>query len=116
MSTEQRRALKGTIPTTDVIREAVTFPRNRLGEPLSITPERFDAWLAQVRRDAARDALDGLAAYATECINGAHGHLSRDDMDGWHSVWAATLSRRANHYPEHPVDIDYVDPFAEETS
>ncbi|MGP5050205.1 hypothetical protein ACTXI9_01725 [Brachybacterium alimentarium] len=64
MTTEQRRALAKTIPTNEVIRDAVTFPRDRLGEPLDISPERFDAWLAQVRRDAARAALDGLAEAA----------------------------------------------------
>lgn len=52
MTTEQRRALAKTIPTNEVIRDAVTFPRDRLGEPLDISPERFDAWLAQVKRDA----------------------------------------------------------------
>ena len=50
---EQRRALASTVPTTDVIRDAVTFPRDRLGEPLDISGDRFDAWLARVRRDAA---------------------------------------------------------------
>ena len=55
MTTEQRRALADTIPTTEVIRDAVTFPRDRLGEPLDISPERFEAWLARVRRDAARE-------------------------------------------------------------
>ena len=61
MAAEQRRALASATPTTDVIRDAVTFPRDRLGEPLDISPERFAAWLARVRRDAAREALDGLA-------------------------------------------------------
>ena len=61
MTAEQRRALASATPTTDVIRDAVTFPRDRLGEPLDISPERFAAWLARVRRDAAREALDGLA-------------------------------------------------------
>lgn len=56
MTTEQRRALADTIPTTEVIKDAVTFPRDRLGEPLDISPERFDAWIARVRRDAAREA------------------------------------------------------------
>lgn len=57
MTTEQRRALADTTPTTEVIRDAVTFPRDRLGEPLDIDGARFDAWLAQVKRDAAREAL-----------------------------------------------------------
>lgn len=58
MTTEQRRALGGAIPTTEVIKDAVTFPRDRLGEPLDISPERFEAWLARVRRDAAKAAWD----------------------------------------------------------
>ena len=36
----------------------------RLGEPLDISAERFEAWLARVRRDAAREALDGLADHS----------------------------------------------------
>lgn len=54
MTTEQRRALADTTPTTEVIRDAVTYPRDRLGEPLDIDGARFDAWLAQVKREAAR--------------------------------------------------------------
>lgn len=61
MSAEQRRALANTTPTTDVIRDAVTFPRDRLGEPLDISAERFDAWLAAHNARVAREALDGLA-------------------------------------------------------
>lgn len=72
MTTEQRRALAKTIPTNEVIRDAVTFPRDRLGEPLDISPERFDAWLAQVRRDAAREALDGLIAEEEESFLRLH--------------------------------------------
>ena len=60
MSAAQRRVLAGTTPTTEVIKDAVTFPRERLGEPLDIAPERFEAWLSRVRRDAAREALDRL--------------------------------------------------------
>lgn len=63
MSSDQRRALTATTPTTEVIKDAVTFPRERLGEPLDISPERFEAWLAGVKRDAAREALDGLAEH-----------------------------------------------------
>lgn len=39
-------------PTTLVVRHAVTFPRERLGEPRPIKPEAFDRWLDQVRADA----------------------------------------------------------------
>ena len=57
MSTVQRRALADMIPTTEVIKDAVTYPRVRLGEPLGISPERFEAWLARVRREAKAEAL-----------------------------------------------------------
>ena len=39
-------------PTTEVIRHAVAFPRERLGEPRPIKPEVFDRWLKQVRAEA----------------------------------------------------------------
>ena len=39
-------------PTTEVIRHAVAFPRERLGEPRPIKPEAFDRWLEQVKAEA----------------------------------------------------------------
>ena len=39
-------------PTTEVIRHAVSFPRERLGEPRPIKPEAFDRWLEQVKSEA----------------------------------------------------------------
>ena len=39
-------------PTTDVVRDACTFPRERLGEPRPINPEAFDRWLAEVKAEA----------------------------------------------------------------
>lgn len=39
-------------PTTEVIRDAVSFPRERLGEPRPIKPEVFDRWLSQVKAEA----------------------------------------------------------------
>ena len=90
MTTEQRRALANTTPTTDAIRDAVTFPRDRLGEPLDISPERFEAWLARVRRDAAREALDGLADEVT--------HVDWD-LDG--PAFALRVRRfKTRNYPE----------------
>lgn len=87
---EQRRALANTTPTTEVIRDAVTFPRDRLGEPLDISGERFDAWLAQVKRTAAREALDGLADHSDsrdgDGVKGRLGSIIR--------IW------RDTHYPE----------------
>lgn len=39
-------------PTTEVIRHALAFPRERLGEPRPIKPEAFDRWLEQVKAEA----------------------------------------------------------------
>ena len=54
------------VPTTDVVRDAVTFPRRRLGEPRDMTEAAFDRWLAardaEVREQTLapiRAALDG---------------------------------------------------------
>ena len=38
-------------PTTEVIRHALAFPRERLGEPRPIKPEAFDRWLEQVKAE-----------------------------------------------------------------
>ena len=39
-------------PTTEVVKDASCFPRNRLGEPRGIEPEAFDRWLAGMIREA----------------------------------------------------------------
>ena len=44
-------------PTTEVIRDAVAFPRERLGEPRTIKPEAFDRWLEQVKAEARADVF-----------------------------------------------------------
>ena len=95
MTTEQRRALGGTIPTTEVIRDAVTFPRDRLGEPLDISPERFAAWLARVRRDAERAALDGLAEQE-------RANYSRDTRIYTECLHAAVATEMYRDY-HHPI-------------
>ena len=77
--------------------DAVTFPRDRLGEPLDISPERFEAWLARVRRDAAREALDGLADVHRR-------HASESDQAAASDVHSIVVSQalhyRDAHYPE----------------
>lgn len=35
-------------PTTEVIKDAVTYPRRRLGEPRDIDADAFDRWLDSV--------------------------------------------------------------------
>ena len=102
MTTEQRRALANATPTTDVIRDAVTFPRDRLGEPLDISPERFEAWLARVRRDAAREALDGLYEDASQEYRiGLQGD-DQERMDAAEAVLRATYAWMDNYPEETP--------------
>ena len=103
MTTEQRRALANTTPTTDAIRDAVTFPRDRLGEPLDISPERFAAWLARVRRDAAREALDGLAEDAEIDVRlGAEGGDNLRAQNAEAVIDAATIYRDTEYPEETP--------------
>ena len=45
-------------PNTDVIRQAVTFERNRLGEPRTIKVEAFERWLAAHDSEVAAKVLD----------------------------------------------------------
>ena len=45
-------------PITEVIRDAVAFPRERLGEPRPIKPEAFDRWLARTLREAKAEAWE----------------------------------------------------------
>ena len=42
-------------PTTEVVRDAVSFPRERLGEPRPIKPEAFDRWLSRVKFEAWKE-------------------------------------------------------------
>lgn len=103
MTTEQRRALANTTPTTDVIRDAVTYPRDRLGEPLDISAERFDAWLAQVKRDAARGALDGLVQafqWGGWSDTLKRGSQPVDLMGNANRVTGWMRGYRDTHYPE----------------
>ena len=48
-------------PTTEVVKHAVTFPRERLGEPRPIKPEAFDRWLDHVKAKAWEEGFaDGV--------------------------------------------------------
>lgn len=40
------------VPTTEVVRHAVSFQRERLGEPRPIQGEAFDHWLNAVKAEA----------------------------------------------------------------
>lgn len=44
------------VPTMEVVRDAVTFPRERLGEPRPVSGEAFDRFVAKIKADAVREA------------------------------------------------------------
>lgn len=41
-------------PTTEVVKDAACFPRDRLGEPRGIDTDAFDRWLATIEVAAER--------------------------------------------------------------
>lgn len=49
-------------PTMEVVRDALTFPRERLGEPRPISSEAFDRFIAKVKADALREWADAQDA------------------------------------------------------
>lgn len=48
------------VPTVEVVRDAVTFPRQRLGEPRPISGEAFDRFVAKIKADSLREAAAEL--------------------------------------------------------
>lgn len=54
-------------PTTEVVKDAACFPRNRLGEPRTIDRAAFDRWLV----DHERAVLLRLADYFDRMGDGA---------------------------------------------
>ena len=55
-------------PITEVIRDAVAFPRERLGEPRPIKPEAFDRWLEQVKAEAWAEGHEAAAMRVPEGV------------------------------------------------
>ena len=53
------------VPTLLVVRHAVSFPRERLGEPRPISGDAFDRFIAKVKADALREAARKLLADET---------------------------------------------------
>lgn len=86
MESEQRKAQRGRVPTDAVVKQAATFPRDRLGEPMDITPENYDAWLAGVR---ARARKEGAA-------------------EGWGAAWSAAK------WHDHVWESDPPNPYDDE--
>lgn len=57
----------------------------------------FDRFLARVRRDAAREALDGLAEWAALRVSEA---ITDKGADDWRRTRFAVVAHRDTHYPE----------------
>lgn len=92
---------------TDKFREAYVRPAGMFGHYGSATrAAEWDDMIAQVRTDAAREALGGLQAFARECMDGEHGDLDKETQDGWHHTWAAVLQHRATHYPMAADEVE----------
>lgn len=61
MSEEQKTGRGETwTPTYEVLLDALTYPRDRLGEPLDMTKEQFDRFLNHERAEAIRGVATGF--------------------------------------------------------
>lgn len=88
-------------PSDEDIEKFYALGRIEYSPGSDITPasarDELRTWLARVRRDAAREALDGLLAHAEERCGLSKSHRARDD---WNTVAGATQDYRDTHYPE----------------
>lgn len=66
----------------------------------------FDRWLAKVRTDAAREAMESLQAFAKECMDGKHGDLDHETFAGWHHTWAGAVQHRVTHYAGVAAEVE----------
>ena len=64
---------------------------------INVASAEFDRFLARVRRDAAREALDGAEEYALR-RHEMSGYALR--ADGWRFASDAVRDYRDTHYPE----------------
>ena len=94
-------------PTTEVIRHAVSFPRERLGEPRPIKPEAFDRWLEQVKARARADALADAGLLARPlptreeiamAIAARHWDRDSGDVEVWHDLTLGEREAVAENY------------------
>ena len=71
--------------------------REGVGDYPDVMDEWLDRFLARVRRDAAREALDGAEEYALR-RHEMSGYALR--ADGWRFASDAVRDYRDTHYPE----------------
>ena len=60
------------VPTVEIVRDAVSFPRERLGEPRPISREAFERFIAHVKTDALREAKADLDERALRINDAEH--------------------------------------------
>ena len=80
--------------TTEVVRDAVAFPRTRLGEPRTIKTEDFDRWLDAIKREVAAEALEQTARDVKESLRlEPHDLLSGQFDATWNHALDAAADR-----------------------
>ena len=62
-------------------------------------PRAWDEWIARVRRDAAREALDGLAAELMEAARDCASDGDHSGAGAWRNASAHTYHHRDTRYP-----------------
>ena len=85
------------VPSEKAVRRAYTYYYDPATIRRSDTEQEFDRFLARVRRDAARDALDGLAR---ESMGAFKSPLAPPDPRSWAEMAGAVEWYRDAHYPE----------------
>lgn len=79
-------------PTTLVVKHAVTFERERLGEPRPIKSEAFDRWLKQVKAEAWHEGY-GQALNALQAVLDLHKPV---DVEPSETICSACSNRLPN--------------------
>ena len=93
MSTDEYEA----IPEDEWKELATTEITHLTEEEKDYLPRAWDEWIARVRRDAAREALDGLAREAMEAFKAPS---SAPYPRSWAEMSGAVEWYRDAHYPE----------------
>ncbi len=92
MSEDQKNGRSGDwTPSYEVILDAITFPRDRLGEPLDMTKEQFDRFLNHERAEAIRDVATGFIDWDI-----LYGHSPETDEYREDMKTVSYLNRRAD--------------------
>lgn len=83
-------------PTTEVIRHALAFPRERLGEPRPIKPEAFDRWLEQVKSEAWEEGKRAGLRQSDTANQPVQGARSMSENTTWRDIVQAVSRLESN--------------------